>query len=216
MNNDVIFTAVEPGTAMNGVEVVFNPVPGGPIALAYVGNTLTVDYDPGVSRAQDIIAALAADPLAATFAADLDPTDGNDGSGLVGAASATLAGGSQTLTGADVNPLETEGVFNALLRLRAALLENDITEAQRAINLLDDATVQLNFARAELGARQQGLDTMQIRLDDENVQLRSTLSEDFDADLTEVISEFTGRQIAYEAALRSAASILQMSLLDYL
>ncbi len=129
---------------------------------------------------------------------------------------AVTAAGTQTLTGTDNNPLETEGVFNALIRLHSALLDNDTLQAQRAINLLDDAMLDISFSRAELGARQQGLDLMQERIEDEDVLLRITLSEDFDADLVEVISEFTGRQIALEAALRTSGSILKMSLLNYI
>ena len=121
-----------------------------------------------------------------------------------------------TLTAADVNPLECEGIFTALLRLQTALQTGDTLGAQRAIGLLDESVVAMSFSRAELAARQQGLDTVQLRLDSEDVDLRATLSEDFDADLVEVISDLTARQIALEASLRSTASIFQMTLLDYL
>jgi flagellar hook-associated protein 3 FlgL len=129
---------------------------------------------------------------------------------------AALVGGSQTLTGADVNPLETEGIFTALLRLQVAIQANDVPEAQRAIGMLDEQTVALNFARAELGARQQGLDVIQARLEEENIDLQEALSADFDTDLVEVISQLTARQIAYEASLKTTAAILGLSLLDYL
>jgi len=91
-------------------------------------------------------------------------------------AQAATVAGSQVLTGADVNPRETESIFTALVRLRAALETYDPIEADRAMDLLDQSALNLNFARAELGAR----------------------------------------QLAYEASLRSTASILQMSLLNYL
>ncbi len=214
-NNEIVFTAVQAGPSMNGVQVVFNPpVPGGPIAFTFDANTNTLTVDSNAappSTANNIIAALAGDPR---FTATL-PT-GSDGSGLVAATAATLAGGTQTLTGADVNPLETEGLLTALLRLQSALEVDDIEEAHRAIDLLDQEVVSLNFSRAELGARQQGLDIMQMRLEDENVNLRTSLSEDFDVDMVEAISEFTGRQIAMEASLRTSAAILQMTLLNYL
>lgn len=215
-NNDLIFTAVQSGPGMNGVQVNFNSVPGGPIAFSFAAATLTVDFDPGVSTAQDIINALAGDPLATTFAAALDPTDGNDGSGFVAAGSAAMSGGSQTLTGSDVNPLETDGIFTALVRLHAALKADDVLEIARAIGLLDERMVEMNFSRAELGARQQGLDSVQVRMEAENVDLQATLSEDLDADIVEVISNLSARQLAFEASMRSAASIFQMTLLDYL
>lgn len=217
-NNDLVFTAVRAGTGMNGTQVIFNPVVGPPPVVFVhdpVGKTLTVNFDfAAPPTAQAILTALASDPLSAQFTATLAP--GSDGTGTVAAAVATMTGGSQALTGDDVSPLETEGVFTALLRLQKALEADDIEQAERAIELLDREMVSINFARAGLGARQQGLDIMQTRLEDENVNLQTALSEDFDVDLVEVISEFNGRQIALEASLRSSASIFQMTLLNYL
>ena len=54
------------------------------------------------------------------------------------------------------------------------------------------------------------------RLEDENVQLRSALSQDIDVDLVDAISQLTGRQYAFEASLRTAASLLQLSLLNFI
>ena len=81
---------------------------------------------------------------------------------------------------------------------------------------MDEQTVSINFARAELGARQQGLDITQMRLENENIDLQAMLSEDFDVDLVQAISDLTGRQLAYEASLRTTAAIFELSLLDYL
>lgn len=221
-DNDLIFRAQAPGAGLNGTDIVFNAVPGGPIAFNLAAGTLTVDFDPVAgTTAQEIIDALTVDPLGATFLAELDPTDErpNDGAGLVSPQDGTAApmtGGSSTLTGTDVNFQETEGVFTALIRLQTALEINDVREMQRAIDMLDRTNLDLTFNRAELGARQQGLDIMQVRLEDEDVNLRAALSEDWDVDLVEAISNFSARQIALEASLRSTASIFQMTLLNYL
>lgn len=120
------------------------------------------------------------------------------------------------LTGSDVNTLETEGIFTALLRLERALLTNDNLEVQRALSTLDTQVIQVNFARAELGARQLGLDVMTDRLASEEIDLRETLSKEFDIDMIEAISAFNGRQVAFEASLRTTAQIFQMSLLNFL
>jgi len=225
-DNDVTITAqtAGDGTPWNGTNVVFNGVAGGPIGFTSIPGMLTIDYDSTapVSTAQEVITALMADgAFTANFTIALDPADPgpNDGSGLVDATdgiAAPMANGTDTFTGDDTNPLETKGIFTALVRLQAALKVNDPLEAQRAIDLLDKQTVNMNFARAELGARQQGLDIMQTRFDSEQIDLKSSLSEDFDADLAQAISDFTGRQIAYEAALRSSGQILQMTLLNYI
>jgi flagellar hook-associated protein 3 FlgL len=129
---------------------------------------------------------------------------------------ATVGPGVETITGRDVNPREVKGVFNALIRLRDALLEEDVLQIDRSIELLDDAALGLNFARAELGARQQALDVLQVRQDDERVNLDEALSLEIDADFVEVVSELTSRQTAYQANLQLAGRTLQLTLLDYL
>jgi flagellar hook-associated protein 3 FlgL len=97
-----------------------------------------------------------------------------------------------------------------------ALDTNDAWEVSRAVGLLDQTTLDMNFARAELGAREQGLDMMALRLEAEEIDLRAALSEDFDADIVEAISNFTARQIALQASLQTAATVMQLTLLDYL
>jgi flagellar hook-associated protein 3 FlgL len=107
-------------------------------------------------------------------------------------------------------------VFNTLLRLQTALAEGDETEIGRSLDRLDADMDRVNFARGELGARLQNLDTIELRLEDENVQLRGALSEDIDADLVQAISDLTARQYAFEASLRTTASLMQMTLLNFL
>jgi flagellin-like hook-associated protein FlgL len=124
--------------------------------------------------------------------------------------------GAEILGGADVRPLETDSMFNSLVRLRDALQANNMAAAQRAMGLVDGAMTKLSFTRAELGTRQQGLDTMQSRLDAEEVDLKQVMSDNYDADLAEVISNLTSRQTAYQASLQAAGKILQMTLLNYL
>jgi flagellar hook-associated protein 3 FlgL len=129
----------------------------------------------------------------------------------------SAAGGAeQTLAGRDVNPQETEGLFTALLRIQTGLQSNDLNQVQRAIEQLDKKVSDLNFARAELGARQQGLDLVKERQDSENIELQKVLSADYDADLAEVASNFSSLQASYTASLRATALIFQMSLLNYL
>jgi flagellin-like hook-associated protein FlgL len=223
-NNDLLFQARNPGSYGN-VQIVFQDVPGmnkGEETAHYdaAKNTLTFGIAAGASDANDICAALAADPDAdAAFTAVLDTSSDptNDGQGVVHAgAFATSGGQDETLNGSDVRPLETDGVFNALLRLRHALQNNDNIEAQRAMGLLDSSVTKMNFCRAELGARQQGIGVMQDRLASEEVDLKAVMSNEYDADLASVVSELTARQVAYEASLRAAGKISQYSLLDFL
>ncbi|HEY2880911.1 MAG TPA: flagellin, partial [Pirellulales bacterium] len=132
------------------------------------------------------------------------------------AAAVAGSGGAQTITGNDVNPGETDSVFNALIRLSTALRANDQNGISRAVGLIDSATTQLNFSRAEVGARQQGLQTLQSRLDSETVDIKSAISDDIDVDLPGAISDLTAQQAAFQASLQVAGQLFKLSLLDYL
>jgi flagellar hook-associated protein 3 FlgL len=112
--------------------------------------------------------------------------------------------------------LEVDSVFNTLLRLRTALQENDIPGIGDALGRLDGDFDRLNFARSEIGARLQGLDTLKTRHEDEEVTLRSALTQEIDVDMAKAISEFTARQYAMQASLRTSASLLQMSIIDFI
>ena len=127
-----------------------------------------------------------------------------------------VVGTDQVLTSEDRHTLEADSVFNTLLRLRTALEQGDEGEISRAIERLDQDTDRVNFAVADIGSRLQNLDVVNIKLQDENVQLQSALSSEIDVDLVEAISNLTARQYAFEASLRTAASLLQISLLNFI
>jgi len=176
--------------------------------LASVGNGIELITSDTATTAQF---AVLRDP--ASFAANalgLVP-EGQDQSGPP-----TVGGGTETITGRDVNPQEVAGVFTALIRLRDALRGNNSQDIERSISLLDDSALQLNFSRAELGARQQGLEVLDQRLTDEKISLKQALSNEIDTDLAAAISNFTARQAAFQASLQTSSRILQTSLLDFL
>ena len=124
--------------------------------------------------------------------------------------------GNYVLQSEDHHTLETDSVFNTLLRLRTALEEGNVEEIGRSIDRLDQDMDRMNFATAELGIRSQNLAIVDIKLQDENVQLRSALSNDVDVNLIEAIPNLTARQYAFEASLRTTASLLQLSLLNFI
>ncbi|MEX0585116.1 MAG: flagellin, partial [Pirellulales bacterium] len=131
-------------------------------------------------------------------------------------AAPVVAGGVETITGRDVNPLEAKGVFNSLIRLRDALRNDDLLQISRSVELLDDAVLDLNFARAELGARQQGLDVLSSRLESEQINLEDVLSQEIDVDFVDAVSQLTARQASFQASLQLAAKTFNLTLLDYL
>jgi flagellin-like hook-associated protein FlgL len=221
-NNDLTLATTRPGAVFNDVEVrVVNVTASGNQALVSydpTGKVLTLDVDPAATTAATLRDAINAE---GTFVAALDVQGdpGNDGSGLIavtGTVATTAGGRAETLRAGDVNPLETEGVFNTLLRLAAALEANEPLEVERAAALLEKDLKRLNFGRAELGARQQGLDLLQSRLGQEEVELANALANEIDVDLAEAISRITARRASFEAALRSAAVLSDLSLLKFL
>ena len=115
--------------------------------------------------------------------------------------------GHQVLTSEDRHTLETDSVFNTLLRLKTALQENNTEEIGRSLDRLDTDISRVTFARSEIGSRLQSLETIGDKLKDENVQLKSALSDDMDVDLVEAISNMTARQYAFQASLQTAASM---------
>jgi len=136
--------------------------------------------------------------------------------GLIPLGSNTSTTTTGTLVGTDQNFLETESAFTTLIQLRDALQAGDIPAIERALTKIDTDIDRVNFARAEVGARGQGLVIAQRNLEDEDIQLRAALSDEIDVDLVEAISNLTARQISLEASLRATSSILQLSLFDFL
>lgn len=120
------------------------------------------------------------------------------------------------LAAEDRHTLEADSVFNTLIRLRDALRNDDFPAIGAEINRIDQDLSRVSFARSEIGARLQNLDTIQTRHEDEEIAIRSALSNEIDVDLTEAITEFTRRQYALQASLQTAGSLFQLSLLNYI
>jgi flagellin-like hook-associated protein FlgL len=129
---------------------------------------------------------------------------------------ATASGGTQTIAGTDVNPQETNSAFNALVRLKTALENNDTNGINRAIGLIDGSTSQLNLARADLGARESTLNSISNSLADEQNNLKSTLSNTADVDMASAITNLTALQTSFSATLQMTAQLSRMTLLNYL
>jgi flagellar hook-associated protein 3 FlgL len=124
--------------------------------------------------------------------------------------------GAMVVQSGEINPRETAGVFNTLIRLADALETRDNVALERVSAMLGDDLERINFARAELGNRQQGLDVLKDRTDTEVIELKRVLSDEIDVDMAQAISDMVGRQASLEASLRMSAQTLQLSLLDFL
>ncbi|MCA9113779.1 MAG: hypothetical protein KDA79_01750 [Planctomycetaceae bacterium] len=120
------------------------------------------------------------------------------------------------LSGADVNPQEPEGVLGLLSRLERALRDEDDRELERLAPLIDAEITRVNGLRGEVGLRLQTLDATDNRLRDGAISLQESLSLNFDADLTEVVTQVTQVSSTLDATLRIASQSMQLSLLNYL
>jgi flagellin-like hook-associated protein FlgL len=215
-NTAVIISAKDASDDLSGVQIVLDSTATG-VTYDEITETLTVGIDPGGNTsANDVVEMINASDYSAMFYAALDPTGGNDGTGkVVDGTTATMTAAS-VLDGTDVNKLETTGVFAALVRLRQALQDHNTGEIERAVEILDDSTQNMNLAQAKIGALEQRLDALSNRLDTEDTELSALLSNEYDTDLTQAASDLVARQTAYEASLKATASIFQLSLFDYL
>ena len=170
----------------NGIELVDNNPADGPI-------TVTADSQ-------------------STAAVDL----GLVPAGQTSAQSQSAAGQPITLTGSDVNPQETDSVFNALIKLASALTSNNTAQIQRTMGLLNTSIQNLNDARDSLGVNEQSLSTISTQLSNEQLNVQSAMSNDYDTNMSSAISQYTAAQIAYQATLQTTASLLQLSLMNYI
>ena len=70
--------------------------------------------------------------------------------------------------------------------------------------------------RARNGARSNRLESALSRLSEAEESTVKQLSQTEDADIAKTIIDFNSQQAAYQSALRAGASLVQVSLLDFL
>ena len=71
-------------------------------------------------------------------------------------------------------------------------------------------------ARAVVGSRVNRLDTLIRRIDDEELEVKSMLSETIDLDFAEAMVRYSTLQAILEASLMTAGTLVRMSLLDFI
>lgn len=109
------------------------------------------------------------------------------------------------------------GVFDNLIgALGSASASAAIAGTQAELTNLDNAAGQVNSARAEVGSRMNRLTAASTINGDMQLSLTKVMSGLQDADYTQVISDLTKQQTAFQTAIAASAKIAQISLLDYL
>ena len=120
------------------------------------------------------------------------------------------------IPGAELFQDGANSVFGALTMARDALRATPTADIQGALTALQDALSAVLDARATVGARQNRLDMMDSRYNDERTTLSELRSKLGDVDMAEAIMNFNVRESVYQAALGAAARVMQPTLLDFL
>lgn len=213
--NDVQLAAASAGSLADGVTIRLVAAAANNATFDAASKVLTVEVAAGAT-VSDVFNAINAE---GTFVASLTSgatTALGDAVTTSGDIGVTTGGAAATIATGDRNPREVVGVFNVLVRLADALRTNNEPEIERILAQLDETSENVTLSRADIGARQQSLDVLNLRLDTEVVDLKSVLSNEIEVDLTEAISNLAGKQAAYQASLQMTAQIVRLTLLDYL
>jgi len=112
-----------------------------------------------------------------------------------------------------------QDVFDIILDLETALQNNDVTGSEgirSQIGRFDKAIDQILGFRAEFGARMNSTQIAKDALSVIKVHTVEQRSQIEDADVLKVYSDLARYQQAFQAALQSAAQVIQPSLLDFL
>lgn len=116
--------------------------------------------------------------------------------------------------GEDVN------VLNLLKDIVGNLKSPDEIDNSKLVNEnlggIDDVITNLLKTRAEVGAKQNRMESAQMKNEDENFNMTDILSKTEDIDFTQKTIEFSMAQTVYVASLQVSAKILPQTLLDYL
>jgi flagellar hook-associated protein 3 FlgL len=196
------------------------------------GTGFSVDLD-GTTTVNDVMNAInaVAGSTMATFAATgngivlTDTTTGGStfrveaanfspAAGDLGLLASPAVGG--VITGVDVNPETSSGVFNNLTRLRDALRASDQTKITEAASGIEDDLARIARVRGVTGARVQELESRENRITDENLATQTLLAGLQETDYTSAITRYTTLQTTLEAAMKTTNQVSNLSLLDFL
>jgi flagellar hook-associated protein 3 FlgL len=224
------FTANDPLSDLNGGRGVRLDAEGADLVIT---DTADVRFEVelgGAATVADVIAAVNAASASAGSSVTMSFDGTAPGLSLTGVESVATINGSHAVadlgleavpvagvvTGRDVNPVTSEGVFGHLSALSAALRGGDEAGARRAVSDLEadeEASVQV---RGEVGGRLREVERRLDTLADDDLAAQEMLSRLEDADLPTAILEYQALQSSLQAQLQTAGRALNLSLFDFL
>jgi flagellar hook-associated protein 3 len=127
---------------------------------------------------------------------------------------AAVSGG--VLTGRDVAPVATHGIFSALNALRSAMRRDDTAGIAEAAQRIEESLSAVTQMYGQSAAMLQETERRLESIEDRNLTTQQLMSEVEDVDYTEAIVRFQTLQTALQASLQTTGSTLNQSLLDFL
>lgn len=106
--------------------------------------------------------------------------------------------------------------FAAFDHMINSLLNNDTAGINASVNLFDSAANQTLNVSADVGARLGYLTAERQNNTDNNLNLKTSLSQTEDADMAQSASELAKTEVALQAMMKSASQIMSQSLFSFL
>lgn len=109
-----------------------------------------------------------------------------------------------------------DDIFQTLSDLKTALENNNVSGIQEAATRLDSHNDNVSSTISDIGSRAIRVEIKKRMFQDLKSTNTERLSMLEDADITEAIMNLKAKEVAYQAALASAARVLAVSLVNYL
>ncbi|MFD2655572.1 flagellar hook-associated protein FlgL [Gracilibacillus thailandensis] len=128
-----------------------------------------------------------------------------------------VSSGTKIRVNVEPDSIFNEELFTDLTEFAETLRDGTDDEAIGEFIERIDTHIDNNVnARADLGARQNRIDLIENRVEEQLVTAKDMMSKNEDADLEQVIMNLTSQEAVHRAALSGGARIIQPTLLDFL
>ncbi len=112
--------------------------------------------------------------------------------------------------------LENKNVFNTIIALRDALVNQDVPTIQSLLPELDTALEQVLQANTKAGARINRYELLLSQFQDEDLRVQEFLSGVQDTDVAQSIVDLQGEQTSLEVALKTLSQTVNTSLINFI
>ena len=111
---------------------------------------------------------------------------------------------------------DNDNIFKTLIDLKGYLESDDISGIQNVMGNLDQHMNKINAEIADIGGKTTRMVVKENIIADLELSYTDRKSSLEDADIAEAVINLNAKQLAYSAALNSASTVMQVSLVDYI